>query len=161
MQGNDFLNYHQMLDNALLSVVKNALKQVAMYGLCGEHYFYITFKTDAKGVVVPDFLLKQYPDTLTIVLQHEFSNLSVSDSGFGVTLSFNNYNYHIIVPFNSIIVFNDPSVDFSLSFNPTDIPVGIVEEEEPELSYTDDDSNIISMSDFMKKNQSPNGDDVA
>lgn len=161
MQNNDFLNYHKMLDNALLSVVKNALKQVAVSGLCDEHYFYITFKTDAKGVVVPEFLLKQYPDTLTIVIQHEYSNLTVSENEFAITLSFNNHNYHIIIPFNSLIVFSDPSVDFSLSFTPSEEKNLPEEETEPELSYTDNDSNIISMSDFMKKNSSPDGDDVA
>ena len=101
MKNNDFLNYHNMLDNALLSIVKNSLKQVSLYGLYDEHYFYITFKTSIKGVVIPEFLFKQYPDTLTIIIQHEFSNLSVSENEFAVTLSFNNHNYHIIVPFNS------------------------------------------------------------
>ena len=161
-QVSEFLNYNKMLDKALLDIAKNALQQVAFSGLSGGHYFYITFKTDAKGVVVPDFLLKQYPDTLTIVIQHEFSNLSVSDKEFAVTLSFNNHNYHIIVPFSSLIVFSDPSVDFSLSFNPTNTTEDLSkEDEEPELSYTDDDSNIISMSDFMKKHSSPSDDDVA
>ena len=149
-QVSDFLNYNKMLDKALLDIAKNALQQVAFSGLSGGHYFYITFKTDAKGVVV------------TIVIQHEFSNLSVSDKEFAVTLSFNNHNYHIIVPFSSLIVFSDPSVDFSLSFNPTNTTEDLSkEDEEPELSYTDDDSNIISMSDFMKKHSSPSDDDVA
>ena len=158
MKNNDYLNYNAMLDNALLSVVKNALEQASVDGLLDGHYFYLTFKTNAWGVVVPEFLKKQYPETLTIVIQHEYSNLSVSEKEFGVTLSFNNHNYHIIVPFNSLVAFSDPEVNFSLSFNPKDdIPM---EEDEPELSYSDDDSNIISMSDFMKKN-SPNDDDVA
>ena len=158
MKNNDYLNYNAMLDNALLSVVKNALEQASVDGLLDGHYFYLTFKTNAWGVVVPEFLKKQYPETLTIVIQHEYSNLSVSEKEFGVTLSFNNHNYHIIVPFNSLVAFSDPEVNFSLSFNPKDDIT--MEEDEPELSYSDDDSNIISMSDFMKKN-SPNDDDVA
>ncbi len=160
MKNNDYLNYNSMLDNALLSVVKNALEQASVNGLLDGHYFYLTFKTNAWGVVVPEFLRKQYPETLTIVIQHEYSNLSVSDKEFGVTLSFNNHNYHIIVPFNSLIAFSDPEVNFSLSFNPKDDDDTIVENKEPELSYTDNDSNIISMSDFMKKNL-PDDDDVA
>ena len=156
----DFLNYHKMLDKALLSVVKDSLRQVEKNGLCGDHYFYLTFKSNAKGVVIPDFLLHQYPDTLTIVIQYEYSNLSVSETGFGVTLSFNNYNYHIIVPFNALIAFSDPSVDFSLTFEPVDEPVEYIEKE-PELSYKDDDSNIISMSDFVNQHTPPTGDDVA
>lgn len=158
MKNNDYLNYNNMLDKALLSVVKSALTQASTDGLLDGHYFYLTFKTNAWGVVVPEFLKKQYSETLTIIIQHEYSNLSVSEKEFGVTLSFNNHNYHIIVPFTSLIAFSDPEVNFSLSFNPTDV---IPEEEnEPELSYSDDNSNIISMSDFMKKN-SPNDDDVA
>ncbi|MBR1544920.1 MAG: hypothetical protein IJ638_03180 [Alphaproteobacteria bacterium] len=160
MNNNDYLNYNKMLDKALVSVVKNALEQASFDGLLDGHYFYLSFKTNFNGVVVPEFLKKQYPDTLTIVIQHEYSNLSVSEKEFGVTLSFNNYNYHIIVPFNSLVAFSDPAVNFSLSFNPVEDENVIEEEKEPELSYTDDDSNIISMSAFMK-NSSPNDDDVA
>ena len=158
MKNSNYLNYNNMLDKALLSVVKSALTQASTDGLLDGHYFYISFKTNMGGVIVPEFLRKQYPDTLTIVIQHEYSNLSVSEREFGVTLSFNNHNYHIIVPFNSLVAFSDPEVNFSLSFNPSDDVS--VEENEPELSYSDSDSNIISMSDFMKKN-SPNDDDVA
>ena len=158
-RNNDYLNYNNMLDSALISVVKNALEQVVANGLLDGHYFYFTFNINARGVIVPEFLRKQYPETLTIVIQHEYSNLSVSEKEFGVTLSFNNYSYHIIVPFNSLIAFSDPKVNFSLSFN---IKEDEIEEEdkEPELSYTDDGSNIISISDFMKKNL-PTDDDVA
>ncbi len=159
MKNNGYLNYNNMLDKALLSVVKNALEQAAVNGLLDGHYFYLTFKTNAWGVVVPEFLKKQYPETLTIIIQHEYSNLSVSEKEFGVTLSFSNHNYHIIVPFSSLVAFSDPEANFSLSFNPTDEEIHI-EEVEPELSYSDEDSNVISMSDFMKKN-SPNNDDVA
>ena len=158
MKSNDYLNYNDMIDNALVSVVKDALGQVARDGLLDGHYFYFTFKINARGVVVPEFLKKQYPETLTIILQHEYSNLRVGEKEFGVTLSFNNYNYHIIVPFSSLVAFSDPAVNFSLSFNPKDDIE--TKDEEPEFSYTEDGSNIISMSDFMKKNQ-PNDDDVA
>ena len=85
-----------MLDKALLSVVKNALEQASLNGLLDSHYFYLTFKTNAKGVVIPEFLRSQYPETLTIIIQHEYSNLSVSEKEFGVTLSFNNHNYEEI-----------------------------------------------------------------
>ena len=149
-----------MLNDALLNIVKQSLKNASLFGLYDNHYFYLTFKTMAKGVIVPQFLEKQYPETLTIVIQHEYSNLVVDEKSFGVTLSFNNHNYHIVVPFNSLIAFSDPSVDFSLSFNPTEEEL-VEEKNEPELSYTDDDNNIISMSDFLKKSSNPNDDDVA
>ena len=157
----DFLDYNKMLDNALIGIVKNSLMLVADNGLPGNHFFYITFKTSIKGVILPDFLYKQYPDSLTIIIQHEFSNLSVNDREFGITLSFNNQNYHIVVPFNALMVFYDKSVDFSLTFTPYEIK-DEVKEVEPELSFTDDDSgNIISISNFIKRNTSPSGEDVA
>ena len=157
----DFLDYNKMLDNALIGIVKKSLTLVADNGLPGNHFFYITFKTSIKGVVIPEFLYKQYPESLTIIIQHEYSNLSVNDKEFGITLYFNNHNYHIIVPFNALMVFYDKSVDFSLTFTPYDI-LDDIEEKEPELSFTSDDGdNIISISDFIKKNTSPSGDDVA
>jgi hypothetical protein len=158
MAKDDYLDYNRMLEGALLSIVKNALKQVSNAGLAGEHYFYITFKTASRGVVVPDFILKQYPDALTIIIQYEFSNLSVGEHEFGVTLSFNNHSHHIIVPFHSIMVFTDPSVNFSLSFSPQDA-YALIPDDEPELSFRDDDSNIISISDFISRPNDP--DDVA
>ncbi|MDR1009213.1 MAG: ClpXP protease specificity-enhancing factor SspB [Rickettsiales bacterium] len=156
----DYLDYARMLDQALLGVVKTCLKQVANAGLFGEHYFYITLKTSARGVVIPDFLRRQYPDALTIILQHEFSNLSVSDHEFGVSLSFNNHMYHIIIPFHSLMAFTDPSVNFSLTFTPQDTLVS-VPDDEPELTLKDNDSNIIPLSDFFKKPHEPGPDEAA
>ena len=156
---NDYLDYNKMLDTALLGVVKRAIEQVAEGGLMGEHHFYITFKTSARGVIVPDFLVKQYPDTLTIIIQHEFANLSVNEREFGVTLSFSNHSYHIIIPFAAVVAFADPSVNFSLTFNPEAEPVR--PDDEPELSFTDGQSNIISISDFIRKGTTLSGPDDA
>jgi hypothetical protein len=156
--GKDYLDYGRMLENAMLGVVRNCLKQVANAGLYGEHYFYITLKPDSKGVVVPDFLLRQYTDELTIVIQHDFSNLSVNDHEFGVSLSFNNHMYHIIVPFHSLIAFTDPSVNFTLTFTPGDDTILAIGDDEPELPVNGGGDNIISLSDFFKK---PTGPDEA
>jgi len=154
----DYLNYTRMIDQALLGVVKQSLKQVANAGLTDEHHFYITFKTDARGVVIPDFLKAQYPSALTIVLQHEFSNLSVSDYEFGVSLSFNNHLYHIIVPFGALLEFNDPSVNFKLNFTPVEGALAL-HDDQPELAVKSADTgNIISLTDFLKK---PSGPDEA
>ena len=148
----EYLDYARLLEGAMLGVVKNCLKHVANAGLSGEHYFYITLKSGARGVVIPDFLLRQYPDSLTIVLQHEFSNLSVSDHEFGVSLSFNNHVYHIIVPFHSLMAFADPSENFTLTFTPGDDTVLALGDDEPELPVRgSSDDNIIALSDFFKK----------
>jgi hypothetical protein len=155
----DYLDYNRMLDSALVGIARRALSQAADEGLYGEHYFYITFKTAARGVIVPDFLSKQYPDTLTIIIQYEFSNLSVSEREFGITLSFNNLNYHLVVPFAALVAFSDPSANFSLTFNPQEEPAR--PEDEPELSFTDGESNIISISDFTKKGSESSAPDDA
>ena len=175
----NYLNYEGLLNEALLSVVKKVLTQVADVGLIGAHHFYITFRTTVIGVKIPNFLLKQYPDTLTIVLQHEYNDLKVNDDNFEVTLSFNNSPYHIVIPFNSLITFLDPSINFALSFIPslssnitefslneniTNINIQKRENhEQNEVSQkTKDDKNIISFSDFKNKNFSKyTPDDIA
>ncbi|MDR1476601.1 MAG: ClpXP protease specificity-enhancing factor SspB [Rickettsiales bacterium] len=156
----DYLDYNGMLDAALLGIAKKALAQVAENGLFGEHFFYITFKTGARGVIVPDFLLRQHPDTLTIIIQYEFSNLSVGAREFSVTLSFNNFNYHIIVPFHALVAFSDPSTNFSLTFNAQGEPEA-ARDDEPELYSKDDEGKIISISDFIKKGSLPQEPDDA
>ena len=152
MEGN-YLDYDKMLEKALLTIAKESMRRAAERGLYGDHHFFITFRTAHKGVMVPEFLAQTYPESLTIILQHEFSNLSVNDKEFGVTLSFNNQSHHIIIPFSALVVFSDPSVNFSLTFSPKDAPED--EDDTPALfehSYVKDGSpNIISLSDFMKK----------
>jgi hypothetical protein len=159
----DYLDYQHFVDTALLGVVKTALRQVANNdcALLGEHYFYITFKTQCHGVVVPDFLREKYPESLTVIIQHEFSNLSVNDHEFGITLSFNSKNYHLIIPFHSIMSFNDPSVGFTLSFTPQDEFVHLVEDE-PTFAFKDAGDNIISLADYVGKQATDKPDpDVA
>ena len=133
------LNYDKLVDNAFIGVVRDALSYVEKYGLPSNHYFYITLKTKFRGVSLPEFLLQKYPDTITIVLQYEFSNLHVSEKEFGVTLSFNGQNYYIRVPFKSILAFTDPGVNFSLQFNVPDIygEDFFEEDNEPSLPYVD------------------------
>ena len=150
---NDFLDYGRLLNLALLSVVKSALKSAANAGLTKGHFFYISFKTLARGVTVPEFLKKQYPDTLTIVLQHEFSNLTVSEREFGVSLSFDDKPAHIIVPFSALVAFSDPSANFSLSFTPFEDDTLIVDERQGELSIKAGDNKIIPISQFFKKSE--------
>ena len=132
------LNYDKLIDNALLGVIRDTLKHVEKYGLPSNHYFYITIKTKFRGVKLPEFLLQKYPDNITIILQYEFSNLHVSDAEFGVTLSFNARNYYIRIPFQAIMAFTDPGVNFSLQFNVPDIyGDDFIEDSEPQLPYTD------------------------
>lgn len=112
------LRYDRMVEAALRSVVRDAIAQVAEGGLPGNHHFYLTFRTSFPGVEVPDFLRAQYPNEMTIILQYQFYGLEVNDTGFAVTLSFNNVHERLVVPFAAISTFADPSVNFALQFQP-------------------------------------------
>jgi hypothetical protein len=120
--GRDFLDYGAMMETALLGVVREALGRVAERGLPGQHHFYITFRTGHRGVQIPDYLRQQFPDEMTIVLQHQYSGLQVDEAGFGVGLSFNQARERLIIPFAAVTAFADPSVKFGLQLQPTVAP---------------------------------------
>jgi len=97
-------------------VVREALARAVTHGLPGAHHFYVTFKTQAPGVLLAPHLAAKYPDEMTIVLEHQFWDLEVRDDGFAVTLSFNNRPERIGIPWPAIAAFADPSVKFGLQF---------------------------------------------
>ena len=88
MSSSNIIRYDLMIEEALRAVVREAVSQVAKEGLCGEHHFYITFATKFAGVQVPDYILKQHPEEMTIVLQHQFFGLRLENDAINVTLSF-------------------------------------------------------------------------
>ena len=112
----DTLDYQTMTHNAMMSIVRDALQSVAKDGLPGEHHFYITFAPQHPGVDMPDDLRARQADEMTIVLQHQFENLSVSDLGFQVDLAFDGVLQTIRIPFATVLAFFDPSVEFGLRF---------------------------------------------
>tara|TARA_B100001093_G_scaffold184270_1_gene176905 strand:+ start:118 stop:621 length:504 start_codon:yes stop_codon:yes gene_type:complete len=110
------LRYDQLIDTALKGVVREALRQVQETGLPGAHHIYVTFSTHYPGVDIPEFLQKQFPADMTIVLQHQFWNLEVEEDKFAVSLSFNDNQERLDVPFAAVTAFADPSVNFELQF---------------------------------------------
>jgi len=110
----DFLGYERMLQEALRGVVREALSKVAASGFPASHHFYITFRTDYPRVEIPEFLRSQYPQEMTIVIQHQYSGLNVGEDSFSVSLSFNKMPAALTIPFASLVRFADPSVDFGL-----------------------------------------------
>ena len=110
------LQYDRMIERALRGVALEALARAAEHGLPGEHHFYITFRTGHPGVEIPDDLRARYPDEMTIVLQHQFSNLAVGPDGFSVTLSFSGVPRRLVIPVAALTSFADPSVRFLLPF---------------------------------------------
>jgi hypothetical protein len=112
----NWLRYDRMVEQALRSVVRKALAEAAQRGLPGDHHFYITFHTDRPGVGMADWLRQQYPQEMTIVLQHQFWDLKIDEERFAVTLSFGGRHERLTVPFSAVTAFADPSVKFGLQF---------------------------------------------
>lgn len=112
----DLIRYDVLARDALRGVLRRVLADAATQGLPGEHHFYITFLTRADGVKLSPRLLAQYPEEMTIILQHQFWDLEVDDTGFSVGLSFGGVPEKLSVPFEAIKGFFDPSVQFGLQF---------------------------------------------
>jgi hypothetical protein len=124
----DHIRYDLLTQDALRGMVRRVLTDASRVGLPGEHHFFISFRTQYPGVSIPARLAEKFPEEITIVLQHQFWDLNVSDYGFEVGLSFGNAPERLVVPFASVTAFFDPSVDFGVKFEVDEA------EEEPEES---------------------------
>ena len=108
------IDYGNLMHRAMRGLIQTVLSDVAKNGLPGEHHFFITFDTGVSGVKMAKWLHDRYPDEMTLVLQHWFEDLTVTDEGFSVTLNFGNNPENIAVPFDAVRTFVDPSVEFGL-----------------------------------------------
>ncbi|TNE35613.1 MAG: hypothetical protein EP347_13085 [Alphaproteobacteria bacterium] len=113
----DLMQYDLLTQDAMRQVVRKALERVEKEGLPGEHHFFITFSTIAPGVFVSDALKARYPQEMTIVLQHRFWGLEVSEDSFTVSLTFNKVPEQLVIPFAAIRGFYDPVVQFGVQFH--------------------------------------------
>ncbi|WP_144752980.1 MULTISPECIES: SspB family protein [Bartonella] len=119
----DQIRYDILVQDALRGVIRKVLSEVAKAGLPGNHHFFITFFTNAPGVKISPRLKNRYPEQMTIVLQHQFRDLSVSETAFEVTLSFREITEKLVIPFTSIQVFYDPVATFEAAFDlPSKLP---------------------------------------
>jgi len=116
----DHIRYDVLARDALRGVLRKVLSDAATHGLPGEHHFFITFISTAEGVKLSPRLLAQYPEEMTIILQHQFWDLVVHEDGFEVGLSFGGIPERLAVPFSAIKSFFDPSVQFGLQFEPSE-----------------------------------------
>ena len=114
----DLIRYDLLVQDALRSVVRKVLADTARAGLIGDHHFNIAFKTQAAGVVVPAAVKSRFPDEMSIILQHEFWDLVVTQDAFEVNLNFSRKPERLVVPFDSITGFTDPSVPFGFKLEP-------------------------------------------
>jgi hypothetical protein len=117
----DHIRYDVLARDALRGVLRRVLSDAAAHGLPGEHHFFITFLSKAEGVKLSQRLLAQYPDEMTIILQHQFWDLVVHEDRFEVGLSFGGVPERLAIPFHAIKSFFDPSVQFGLQFEPSEI----------------------------------------
>src|SRR5499427_8162990 len=115
----DHIRYDILAQDALRGVVRRVLMDTAKNGLPGEHHFYVSFDTRAEGVRLSPRMLAQYPQEMTIVLQHQFWDLVVTETGFEVGLSFGGIPERLAIPFAAVKGFFDPSVQFGLQFEET------------------------------------------
>jgi len=154
------LPYEDWTREALRQVVLSAIRHVAVEGLPGAHHFYITFKTAFPGVIIPERLKTQYPDEMTIVLQHQFHSLSADAAHISVGLSFSGVPAVLTIPLAAITGFVDPSVRFGLSFDVTVPPPAETPEPPPDTTTDekpaktpDAPAEVVSLDAFRRKKE--------
>jgi uncharacterized protein len=142
------LPYEQWTETALRQVVAQAIAHVAVHGLPGEHHFYLTFRTDHPGTVIPPRLRAQYPQEMTIVLQHQFWDLKMDEEAglISVGLSFGGVPTTLAVPLDAVVGFADPHVRYGLRFHvampeaPAEKPLALVPAAAPEVAVPAEDA---------------------
>lgn len=110
------IDYGNLMHRAMRGLIQQVLTDIAENGLPGEHHFFITFDTMHPDVEIADWLSDRYPGEMTVVIQHWFDNLDVTDEGFSITLNFGENPEPLYIPYDSIKTFVDPSVEFGLRF---------------------------------------------
>lgn len=151
----DYINYHKIIDTAMRDVVRNALIIVARDGIQGDHDIFISFLTNAPGVVLSERMKAQYPLEIKIELQHQFSELVVEKEYFSVRLSFRGISEVVIVPYRTITSFEDAGTKFFLEFNYHDFNLDAPEEDIEVESFLEKEletssSNVIVLDKFRK-----------
>ena len=110
------INYGSLMHQAMRGLIRTVLEDVQKDGLPGDHHFFIPFDTGHPDVEIADWLSDRYPGEMTVVMQHWFDNLDVAEDGFAVTLNFGDAPERLYIPFDAVLTFVDPSVEFGLRF---------------------------------------------
>ena len=152
----DTINYAQMMQKAMQGLMIDVLKKTSINGLPGNHHYFISFKTKSEGVKVADWIKERYPEEMTIVIQHWFDNLNVNDNCFSITLNFGDNPENLTIPWDSILTFVDPSVEFGLRFEDEENKDNDTHEEISEsnmvvIEEEDNVAEIVNLDSFRKK----------
>lgn len=144
------LDYGSLMHRAMRGLFQEVLREVAANGLPGKHHFFISFDTSHPDARMAEWLLERHPKEMTIVIQNWFENLEVTDEGFSVTLNFGNAPEPLYIPFDSLLTFVDPSVEFGIRFETGEeesAPVPI--ELEPD-GKQESEAEIVKLDNFRK-----------
>jgi hypothetical protein len=150
------IDYGNLMHRAMRGLIQNVLSDVSAHGLPGEHHFFITFDTTHPDVEIADWLVARYPTEMTVVMQHWYDNLVVTDEGFSVTLNFGDTPEPLVIPYDAIKTFVDPSVEFGLRFEshdedaPTDPGGPRRKPRDPEPQPPRHDAEVVSLDRFRK-----------
>ena len=152
------IDYGNLMHRAMRGLIQEVLTDVVENGLPGEHHFFITFDTLHPDVELADWLSDRYPGEMTVVLQHWFDNLTVTDEGFSVTLNFGDNPEPLYIPYDAIKTFVDPSVEFGLRFETQDEDESEGEDEEAPMEEMAEapeppaqkDAEVVSLDQFRK-----------
>jgi uncharacterized protein len=147
------IDYGNLMHRAMRGLIQSVLSDVADHGLPGAHHFFITFDTTHPEVQIADWLKERYPTEMTVVIQHWYENLAVTDDGFSITLNFGNNPEPMVIPFDALRTFVDPSVEFGLRFE-TQEQGEDEDEDEADIEVEDEpgrqDAEIVSLDQFRK-----------
>ena len=152
----DEIDYGNLMHNAMRSLIQDVLADVKINGLPGEHHFFITFDTNHAEVEMAPWLKERYPTEITVVMQHWYDDLEVRDDGFSVTLNFGDTPEHLVIPYEAILTFVDPSVEFGLRFESSeeedsnDEPVVFSSEDNNIKKADTETGQIVSLDSFRK-----------
>tara|TARA_B100000524_G_C23605489_1_gene354221 strand:+ start:321 stop:773 length:453 start_codon:yes stop_codon:yes gene_type:complete len=146
-----FIDYGDRINTAILSVVKDILKDLSESKISSNHCFYISFKTNDKNVKISEDLKKEYHNEMTIVLQNQFWNLVVKKNSFSVTLSFNKKKESLEIPYKSITKFYDPFVKFSIQLDSKEERKKLTKKIQKNKQFKDKAEKIVTLDDFRKK----------
>jgi len=157
------IDYGNLMHDAMRSLIRNVLLDIAANGLPGEHHFFITFDTSHPDAELADWLSDRYPNEMTVVIQHWFDNLEVTEDGFSITLNFGEAPEPLYIPYDAIRTFVDPSVEFGLRFEQPDGDAKnpamengeptLLQTQESELEVAEEptkDAEIVSLDSFRK-----------